>query len=190
MRFSTWRHPTPCWKFSVLTVGIFLFQCFLWLGLQDVVFPVYVVCFWSFGIPRFWPAGLFRAFFGLSFDLLVIRHALLLAFWPFWHALHLAFLRLSGLALGSPVLWRLDMSDFALSTLLQAFWPTSGFLAYFRLSGLLQVFWPTSGFLAYSRLSDLLLAFWPSSGLLAFFVPSGMPRFCRLVSHSVVEGLH
>ena len=136
VRFSTWRHPTPCWNFSVLTVGIFLFQSFLWLGRRHVVFPVYVV----------FPAGNATfPVFGLSFGLLAIWHVLLLAFWPFWHALHLAFLRLSGLALGSPVLWRLDMTSlcqhfFRLSGLLQAFWPASGFLAYFRLSGLLQAF--------------------------------------------------
>ena len=103
------------------------------------------------GMPRFWPAGLLACLASglmvfwpadllaclasgllaswrasllacwLSFDLLVIRHALLLAFWPFWHALHLAFLRLSGLALGSPSLCQ---HFFRLSGLLQAYWPS------------------------------------------------------------------
>ena len=111
-----------------------------------MVFPVYVV----------FPAGNATfPVFGLSFGLLAIWHVLLLAFWPFWHALHLAFLRLSGLALGSPVLWRLDM--------------TSLCQHFFRLSGLLQAFWPTSGFLAFAP-----------SGLCAYFLvlallrPSGL----------------
>jgi hypothetical protein len=140
-----------------------------------VVFPVYVV----------FPAGNATfPVFGLSFGLLAIWHVLLLAFWPFWHALHLAFLRLSGLALGSPVLWRLDMTSlcqhfFRLSGLLQAFWPTSGFLACFRFSGLLQAFWLTPGFLTFFRLSGLLHAFGHASLLASR--PSGMPRFWSLL---------
>ncbi len=39
---STSRHPT-CWNLSVLTVGNFLFQPFLWLGRLHVVFPIHVV---------------------------------------------------------------------------------------------------------------------------------------------------
>jgi hypothetical protein len=107
VRFSTWRHPTPCWNFSVLTVGIFLFQSFLWLGHRHVVFPIYVVFSAPVGNAAFWPTSGFLASFRLS--------GLLQAFWP--SSGFLAFFRLSGL--------------------LQAFWPSSGFLAFFRLSSLL-----------------------------------------------------
>ncbi len=106
-----------------------------------MVFPVYVV----------FPAGNATfPVFGLSFGLLAIWHVLLLAFWPFWHALHLAFLRLSGLALGSPVLWRLDM--------------TSLCQHFFRFSGLFQTFW-FSPVLAF-----IMPRFWPS-GMPCFWSP-------------------
>ncbi len=49
------------------------------------------------------------------------------------------------------------------SWLVLAFWPSSGFLAFFWLSGLLLASWPSSGYLAFFWLSGLHLAFWPSS---------------------------
>ena len=61
-----------------------------------------------------------------------------------------------------------------------------GFLAYFRLSGLLQAFWLTPGFLAFFRPSSSFLVYL-TSGFLAFWYalllvswPSGMPRFWPL----------
>ena len=120
-----------------------------------MVFPVYVV----------FPAGNATfPVFGLSFGLLAFWHVLLLAFWPFWHALHLAFLRLSGLALGSPVLWRLDM--------------TSLCQHFFRLPGLFQAFCLLGGLFGLHHLSHvtrgLVVSLRPVSGLCFLFVCSGV----------------
>ena len=70
------------------------------------------------------------------------------------------------------------------SVILLAFWPSSGFLAFFWLSGLLLAFWPSSGFLAFFWLSGLHLAFWPSSGFLAFIWLSGL-----LLARSLLSSL-